>query len=83
MLVTDHVRILHALVTTGAACNRPAASFLDKSVPLMPSIAQCLKSMEELLNQPEIQQATCTASTNDLLEDWRVQYSRQKPDRTK
>jgi hypothetical protein len=77
VLITDHSQLQHALVSAGASFRRPATAYLNKMITLMPAIHQCLLSLTEHLNEPELQAPTSINKRNEAFELWRIEYNRR------
>lgn len=67
-LITDNSRLQHILVSVGASFQKPATSYLDKPITLMPAIHQCIRSLTELLNRPAFQAQSAISNLNEALE---------------
>ncbi|WP_321931885.1 hypothetical protein [Paraburkholderia guartelaensis] len=77
ILITDNSKLHHFLVSAGASFHKPATSYLDKPITLMPAIHQCILSLMELFNEPAFRTRSGISNLNEALESWRVVYNRR------
>jgi hypothetical protein len=74
VLITDHTRLQHPLVSAGASFEKPATAYLHKPITLMPAIAQCIRSLVDVLTEL-MPSHNPTDGINAKLEAWRIAYN--------
>ncbi|WP_233808649.1 hypothetical protein [Paraburkholderia sp. HP33-1] len=74
ILVTDNVRLQHALVSAGSTFSKPAKAYIDKMLTRFPEITSCLRSLEAVLNDRGFQSQTLEGK-NAMFELWRTTFN--------
>jgi hypothetical protein len=75
-VVTDNQRLIAACTIAYFWFHKPGSAFLEKPIPAMPAISNCIHSLTALLNDADFQSAKSVDEINTRLESWRIRCNR-------